>query len=353
MKTGFIDWTENDLNLYLFDRQGSQISLSDSHSVQIEGEINASHLTWLINMKPGEVYLSVPLDLVTFRELSFPFSDKAKINDAIPYELDGILLGDINNYLIDHIKVDTTDSGSRVLAACLEKSKLQEIIDIFSSLDLEPKIVTSLDLRLSKGKSDELFIAPVTDKKLRADAAGQELLNPSINLRQDELSYRGDIERFKKNLRLTAILAIITLTILSAGSIFSFVNLDKENKSLNENIQGIYRQVFPEDKKIIDAARQFKGKMNMLLKKKAALAGIPVLDTLRDIAIQKKSRITLHEFNADGKNIIIKGAAKSFEDVESLKNTLTSGFRGVKVIESGTSADNKIIFTILMLDRTS
>jgi type II secretory pathway component PulL len=304
-------------------------------------------------MKPAEVYLSVPLDLVTFRELSFPFSDKSKINDAIPYELDGILLGDINNYLIDHIIVDTTDSGSKVLAACLEKSKLQEIIAIFSSLELEPKIVTSLDLRLSKGKSDELFIAPVTDKKIRSDAAGQELLNHSINLRQDELSYRGDIERFKKNLRLTAILAIIISTILSASSIFSFVNLDKENKSLNENIQGIYRRVFPEDKKIIDAARQFKGKMNMLLKKKEALAGIPVLDSLRDIALQKKRRITLHEFNADGKNIIIKGAAESFEDVESLKNTLMSGFKGVKVIESATSADNKIIFTILMQDRTS
>ncbi len=78
-----------------------------------------------------------------------------------------------------------------------------------------------------------------------------------------------------------------------------------------------------------------------------------MLDTLREIALQKNSMIILHELNADGKNIIIKGAAKSFEEVESLKDTLTSGFRGVKVIESGTSADNKIIFTILMQDGTS
>ena len=353
MKTGFLDWTEKKLDFYLFSRQGSQTTLLDSRSVQIEEEVDSSVLKSVINAKTDELYLSVPLDSLTLRELQFPFSDKSKINNTISYELDGILLGNINDYIIDHIIIDTTDVETRVLSVCLEKSKLQEVISMFSAFDMEPKVITSIDLRLSGGNTDKLFDEPVTDSELRAAAAGQELLNPSINLRQHELSYRGDIERFTNKLKLTAVLAIAVFAILSASSIFSIINLNKEHESLTKGMQDIYRATFPEDKKIIDVGRQFKGKLKVLTEKKAALGGLPVLDILQTIAMNKKDILTLYEFSADGKNLVIKGAAKSFEDVESLKNTLASLFKGVKVIESGTSADNKIIFTILMQEKNA
>jgi type II secretory pathway component PulL len=351
LRTGFLDWTENKLDFYLFDRQGSKTTLLDSRSVQIEDKVDSSILKSVINKKTDELYLSVPMDSFTLRELQFPFSDKSKINNTISYELDGILLGSINDYIIDHIIIDTTDVETRVLAVCLEKSKLQEMISMFSELDMEPKVITSIDLRLSEGNTDKLFDEPVTDSELRATAAGQELLNPSINLRQHELSYQGDIERFIIKLRLTAILAIAAFSILSASSIFSIVNLNNEHDSLTKGMHDTYRATFPEDKKIIDIGRQFKGKLKVLTEKKAALGSLPVLDILHTIAMNKKEIITLYEFNADGKNLVIKGAAKSFEDVESLKNTLASLFKGVKVIESGTSSDNKIIFTILMQEK--
>ena len=353
MKTGFIDWTEKNLAFYLFDKQGSQVKLREGHSVTIEEEFNPSVLNSFIKVKIDEIYLSVPLDLLTLRELAFPFSDKSKISDTIAYELEGILLGNIDSYSIDHIVIESVDESSRVLAVCLEKSKLQEIIDIFSAIDLEPKVVTSIDLRLSGGESDKLLDESVSDNDFRIDAAGRELLNPSINLRQHELSYLGDIERLRKKLRLTTMLIIILLTITGSNSILNFLNLNKEQKSLNDKIQGIYRQIFPEDKKIIDVERQFRGKMNMLIKKKAALVGIPLLDIIRDIAGYENNKVTFHELNADGKNLVLKGSAKSFEDVELLKNALASGFKGVKVIESGTSADKKIIFTIIMQEKTA
>lgn len=353
MKTGFLDWTENKLDFYLFDRQGPQTTLLDSRSVQIEDKVDSSILKSVINNKTDELYLSVPMDSFTLRELQFPFSDKSKINNTISYELDGILLGSINDYIIDHIIIDTTDVETRVLAVCLEKSKLQEMISMFSELDMEPRVITSIDLRLSEGNTDKLFDEPVTDSELRAAAAGQELLSPLINLRQHELSYQGDIERFIKKLKLTAILAITAFSILSASSIFSIVNLNKEHESLTKGMHDSYRATFPEDKKIIDVGRQFKGKVKVLTEKKAALEGLPVLDILHTISMNKKEIITLYEFSADGKNLVIKGSAKSFEDVESLKNRLSSLFKGVKVIESGTSSDNKIIFTILMQEKNA
>jgi type II secretory pathway component PulL len=353
LKTGFIDWTENNLHFYLLDKQGGQIRILDSHSVPIDEELNPSLLTSFIKVKTDEIYLSLPLDLLTLREISFPFSDRSKISNTISYELEGILIGNTNDYSIDHIVIESTDGSSKVLAACIEKKKLQEIIGMLSALDLEPKVITSLDLQLSGGDSNKLFDEAVSDKESRAAAALQELLNPSINLRQDELFYQGDIERLKKKLRLTAVLSIIILIILSTSSGLSFINLNKEQKSLNNKIESIYRGVFPEDKKIVDVGRQFKGKMNTLIKKKEALAGIPVLDILRNIAVKKDRKITLHGFNSDGKNLIIKGAAKSFEDVESFKNTLATEFKGVKVMDSETSADKQIIFSIIMQEKTA
>ena len=79
--------------------------------------------------------------------------------------------------------------------------------------------------------------------------------------------------------------------------------------------------------------------------------GLPVLDILHTVAQQKESGIILNEFSADSNNIIIKGNAGSFEDVDSLKNKLLPVFKGVKVIDSDTGLDKKIEFTIIMQEK--
>lgn len=353
MKTGFIDWTEKNLYFYLFEKQGGQIRVIDSHSRQIEQYPDPSLLTSLVQVKPDEIYLSLPVNIITLRELSFPFSERDKISDTLSYELEGILLGNINDYAVDHIVIESVDDSSKVLAACLEKTKLKEIISMFSAIGLEPKVITSLDLRISGGKSDKLFDDSVSDEESRSAAAIQELLAPSVNFRQDELFYQGDIERLKKKLRFTTVLSIILLIILSTSSVLSYIHLNREQKFLTEKIKDIYLSVFPEDKKIFDVERQFRGKMNMLIEKKEALAGIAVLDILLNLAVHKDNKIMLGEFSADGKNLIIKGSAESFEDVESFKNTLASEFGDVKVMDSETSADGKIIFSIIMQEKAA
>jgi type II secretory pathway component PulL len=352
MKTAFIDWTEENLNLYVFEKEADKYYVAEISSVSIEGEPDLAVLNSLPLAESENIYLSIPINLLTLREENFPFSDKDKINDTISYELEGILLGNINDYSIDHIITEPLETGSKVLAVCLEKIRLQKLINMFSSAGLEPKVITSLDLRLSGSRSENLLENPISDTEVRAEAAGEEILNPLINLRQDKLAYTGDIKKFIKSLRLTATLALALLIVIGAGSTLRLINLNKERTLLTSELQGIYRQVFPEDKKIIDAQRQFKGNMKMLIKKKAALGGIPVLDILQNIAVNKNKNITLHEFNADGKNLVIKGTAKSFEDVESLKNSLTPVFKGVKVMDTGATADKKINFTIIMQETT-
>ncbi len=351
MKSGFIDWTENDLHLYIFEKKAGHHALVDRSSVALDGDPDIDLLSSLSCAGCEEIFLSLPPGRLTLREKSFPFSGKEKIRETLSYELEGILLGSVSDYSIDHTVIESFDEGTQVLAVCLEKKILNNIISLFSSAGLEPKVITSLDLRLSGGRSDALLEETEPDGDARSRAAAEEMLNPSINLRQEELSYMGDIVKFVKKIRTSAVLVLILLIVLAAGSTIKLLAMKREHSSLSSELQKAYHRVFPEDKKIIDAERQLMGNMNMLIKKKAALGGVSVLDALRDIAVMKKTDITLNEFNADGKNIVMKGTAQSFEDVESLKNNLSSAYNDVKVMDTDATTDKKISFTVILREQ--
>ncbi|MBI5740839.1 MAG: hypothetical protein HZA16_08960 [Nitrospirae bacterium] len=347
MKSGFIDWTEGLINLYVFDGQ----THDDTLSIEVEGGLNSSSLAQLL--KPGleQIYISVPHSSLSLRELTFPFSDRTKINDIISYELEGLLLGGVGDYAIDHIITETSGSGCKALAACIEKTKLAEIIGVFSSAGLEPRVVTSLDLRLAAGNIARLVEGLQHDGDARIRAAREELMAPSINLRKDEFAYTGDTERMKKALRVTASLLLLLGLIFCAYTALELTARKKENRALSGELQNVYRNVFPEDRKIVDPVKQFRGNLNLLREKKAVFGGVPVLDILNDIAGPGKNNVVLYEFSADGKNLIVKGTASSFEEVDSLKNSLSASFEGVKVTGSDSTADKKINFSILMQEK--
>ena len=347
----FIDWMEKDLNIYEFAKSGDHYELVDTSSVSMEDGLTSSLLESLFEEKPDNLYLSLPLSLLTIREQSFPFSDKEKIKDTIAYELEGTLLDSVDSYSIGHIIIETIEDSSKVMAVCLEKSELHEIIGTFSAAALDPKVITSIDLWLYGGKGEDFLGKPISDRSVRAETARKELGSPSINLRLDELSYTGDIEKLKKGLRKTAALLLVFLILIGVFSTIRLMTAKNENKELSGQMQALYRKVFPREKKVIDVGRQFKGKYNTLMKKKEALAGISVLDILLEVALKNDRSATLNELKADGKNIIMKGTAGSFEDVDSIKDSFAKSFSKVKVTDSSSGADKKIDFTMQMLEK--
>ena len=362
MKTGFFDWTEENLALYIFEKKGSQYALKDTRSVQVEGDLNRSFLSSFPKDGIERVYLSLPSKYLTLRQLHFPFSDRDKIKDVIPYELEGILLGDIDNYSIDYIIEESTDrdinqtapaGGSHVLAVCMEKEKLREIIELFLSAGIDPVVITSLELRVFSKNIKMFFEGAEITEDLRTEAAKEELSSPSVNLRQNELAYTGDIERIKKSLRLTSVLIILLLVIFGAGLTLKLISLRKDNEMLKKEINTIYRKAFPADSKIVDPARQFKGNLNLLSEKKKILSGIPAADILLNIANQANRNITLNEFSVDGEKILIKGTAPTFEKADEFRNALSKSFDEVKAIDSKSSPDNKITFSIIMKEKNT
>ncbi|MBI4699054.1 MAG: hypothetical protein HY758_09175, partial [Nitrospirae bacterium] len=275
VKTGFIDWTDEKLYIYIFEKKANQYSLIDSISAPVSGALNHSALQFIVEAGIDEFHVSVPADLLSIRALRFPFSDRHKIKATIAYELEGLLLGSTDNYAIDYFITGTSGEGSEVLAACLEKTRLREVISLFSSVGLEPKGVTSLDLKLNNKNIGLLYDDGIPDERLRAEAAKDELLNPTINLRQNELAYTGDVERINRSLRLTGILVLLLIFLLGSFALIKLMALKKENIRLTNEINAIYRSAFPNDTRIVDPVRQFKGNMNSLREKKAVLTGTP------------------------------------------------------------------------------
>ncbi|MEW6715257.1 MAG: GspL/Epsl periplasmic domain-containing protein [Nitrospirota bacterium] len=351
MGTGFIDWTDKELHLYIFRKSRGGYSLEETKTLPLEGELDQNSISSLITGSFENISLSLPLNILSLREMSFPFSDRKKIKETIAYELEGSLLGNVNDYSIDYMITGSAENAAKVLAVCIEKRRLREIIDIFSSSGLEPKLITSIDIRLAGGESIKLLEGSVSDTGIRAGAAGKELSEQSINLRQDDLSYKKDIEQTRKTLQLSAFLLLILLLMLLTNTMITFTSLKKEQKLLSKNIQTVYQTAFPEDKKVVDAVRQFKGNINTLKKKNAVLEGLPALDILQNIANLKNKNITLYEFSADENSIVVKGSAASFEEVESFKTALSSSFENAKVSDSSASADKKINFTIIMKEK--
>lgn len=351
MGTGFIDWTEKELHLYIFKKSRGNYSLEDTRSLPLEGELDQNSISSLVKGSFENICLSLPLNILSLREMSFPFSDRKKIKETIAYELEGSLLGNVNDYSIDYMITGSAENAAKVLAVCIEKRRLSEIIDIFSSSGLEPKLITSIDIRLAGGESIKLLEGSVSDTEIRAEAARKELSEQSINLRQNDLAYKKDIEQTRKTLQLSVFLLLILLLMLLTNTMITFTSLKKEQKLLSKKIQTVYQTAFPEDKKVVDAVRQFKGNINTLKKKNAVLGGLPALDILHNIANLKNRNITLHEFSADENSIVVKGSAASFEEVESFKTALSSSFENAKVSDSSASADKKINFTIIMKEK--
>ncbi len=348
MKTCLIDWTENDLHIYSFEKKRGHFILSDITSVPYEGDLNQDILSSAITSHPENIILSIPVNSLSVREVLFPFNNKTKINDTIAYELEGLLLASTDDYTIDHIVTESTENESRVLAVCIKKRRLSEIIETFSSIGLEPRIITSLDIRLSGGSTDRLINKTFAEKEVRAEAAKEEITSPILNLRKDEFSYVKDLKRIKKTFQLSFILILFLLLIFGINTTFKFISLKEEHTLLKKNIHNAYQKSFPDDRKVLDPVRQFKGNLNRLSEKKSVLAGLDVLDTLRSIANLKSNGIILHEFNADEMNIIIKGTAGSFEEVESYNNSLSISFDNIRITDSKASTDKMISFSMAM-----
>jgi type II secretion system protein L len=87
---------------------------------------------------------SFPADQISFRNIKVPFKAQKKIRKVLPYELEPTLPFPEDGLIIDFftVKLPETKEHTDLVAAAVEKTRLQSYLDTLAAFDIEPEIVT-------------------------------------------------------------------------------------------------------------------------------------------------------------------------------------------------------------------
>lgn len=280
--------------------------------------------------------------------IDLPFSDKDRIREILPFELDGMILGGSENVVIDSIVTGTSDNKHQVLAVYLEKTVMRKILEKLKSYGAEPVFVTSIGLRpVLNDFTLTKLLSPVTPaEEDRIALAAEEIKSPTINLRRDEFSYTRDIERNRKSLRVTTILIILIALLLTGDAVFKIVSTRAEIVSVKNDMRKQYQEIFPGEKNVMNELYQLKSHMKELKGKEDVFIGVDPLDLLLKLSQVDRQGSVINEVTVDKTNITVRGEAQSLSEIQQVQNRLKNILDEVNIADSKSSAQGRMMFTI-------
>ena len=94
--------------------------------------------------KYDQIRVSIPSSIVTFKELTLPFTDIEKIKMVIEYEVEPMLPFSLQDAVVDFIitSQNKTDKTSQILVAAVRKQDLQIIFDAYQTAGVDPGCIT-------------------------------------------------------------------------------------------------------------------------------------------------------------------------------------------------------------------
>lgn len=94
--------------------------------------------------KHDKIRISIPTNIVTFKELKLPFIDREKIKMVIEYEVEPLLPFPISEAIIDFIitRKIPEENSSHVLVAAVRQEDLQKIFDSYIEGGIDPDYIT-------------------------------------------------------------------------------------------------------------------------------------------------------------------------------------------------------------------
>lgn len=355
-RAGFIDiqngWNGNEaLTVHVFgyraggfEREKSVNVAPSSSAVNELGEIN-------------EFYLSLPLRLLNFRIMRFPFSDRQKLKDVIPFELDGLILGGSESVVFDPIVLGKSGNDFDVLVAYAEKKALGEILTKLTTIGIDPQVVTSVELQsvVAKGNGDiavNLMSSSSPGFDERIEAAKKELSAHTLNLRTGTFAYTKDAERITRSFKVTALLLLLLLLVINSDLFLRVITAKREASAVRSEIRSLYAGLFPDDKKITDELYQTKSHMKELQERETVVSGVFPLRFLRDLSQRTVQDAKFDEINLEREIVTMRGEALSLESVDKMKTKLWEFLKDVSVSDVKSSVEGKVRFTIVAKVRT-
>jgi general secretion pathway protein L len=95
------------------------------------------------------VVCALPGDRVSSRRLSFPFRDRRRIAQAVPFEVEGEVPFDLGDFFLDWELLRSDRSGSEVLATLAPRAEVRLLLESLAEAGIEPRIVEAEGLALA------------------------------------------------------------------------------------------------------------------------------------------------------------------------------------------------------------
>lgn len=87
------------------------------------------------------VVCALPSHRVVTREIQFPFADAKQVDSTIGFELESFVPYSIDEMVYDYLTVEKEPHRSKVFAAAVERDYFEALLDRYSNLGLDPRLV--------------------------------------------------------------------------------------------------------------------------------------------------------------------------------------------------------------------
>src|SRR6056297_3499262 len=105
--------------------------------------------------------ITVPPALISYRNIRIPFKENRKIRQVLPFEVEPLLPFPLDEVILD-FQTARQSENSDVIAAAVEKAKLQPILDALAAFHLSPQVIIPggfpVALYLANQKEEDSFI---------------------------------------------------------------------------------------------------------------------------------------------------------------------------------------------------
>ncbi|MDO8784632.1 MAG: GspL/Epsl periplasmic domain-containing protein [Syntrophales bacterium] len=336
-----VEWQDNAL-IYIFKDYSGRYGLEETIEYSSD-EIPADIV---------EFYLSVPVELLNFRIINLPYSDKETLRKILPLELESLIIANPQELVFDTVILNGAESGFDVLAVYARKSSFDTLIRKLVLKNIDPRIITSIDLReiINTGAGEPIagrlanLEMPVEFDRVKA--AEKEIVAPTINLRTGTLAYTKDIAKRKRALRKTAILGILLAVVINANIVFNLAMTGKEVSLRKKEIRNMYTALFPGEKRIVDELYQMKSHIREMKEKSDALAGVNPLKFLLELSQKPAGGVVYNEIQIEKGLIKMKAEATSMEAVDRVRSRLSEFLSDVSVTDIKPAPNGRVFSTV-------
>ncbi|KJU87546.1 General secretion pathway L [Candidatus Magnetobacterium bavaricum] len=347
MKAAFVTPVATGIVVDIFKRKASVYTHEQTILLQTQGDYLKQSRDYVAD-KGLTSYLSLPAEGLNYRIIEMPFSEKDKILQTLPYALEGLIRGTYDSCVADCIVLGQEAGRFQILVVYIYKVVLQKTLSGLKALGIEPKVVTSLELRykISKYSVDALYDAVQLSEESRIDMCQEELQLPLINLARGELAYTKDIKKTLRAVRLLLFLMAFAIILSGSHTVYKTYLVNKRVETLKSYMLGSYKKLFTEDTRVVDPLYQLKAKVRKIRQERGFFDAISPLQDLSVLASVNAANIVLLELDMSPAGMTLKGEALGISDVDQYKDKLTTHLSEVSIMETKTGADNKVSFSI-------